>query len=512
VLKRRLPYADTSPAAGLHGGLALSERPSSVVIAVEVLALAAAVAVAVLRAPAADWDLVLLLTLLAFSVVSDVSAATTSGKVKISGSFLSLVLAMVFLGGTPACMIGVATILVGWFKWRDGKYDLLNNLVAYAWFPLIGGLVFRETSERLGLGPSDGAFYLLVLGVFVLALALNFLIIALYTCVVERTTLATLVRQLVFPVLSSEVAAATMAVGIAYLYHRVGIAAIAFFAIVLFTFQYLLGQLLISETRAEELERRGKQLTVRTRQLATLQVGVLSALLRTLDLRDRMTARHSAAVARYAREIAIAAGFSKEEQDLVHTAGLLHDLGKFIFPDRILKGDSKLTDEDWNIIKMHPYQGARVVAQMEGYGPVSEIILAHHERVDGKGYPRGLRGTDIPALSRIISVADTYDVMTARDSYRKPISSFEAIQELKRVAGAQLDAEYVELFIKILAGKDVRFRHGEDADFDAELGLDKRVAEYSMPLELQDDQVAEQPAVEETVAEETVAEETVQTV
>ena len=96
---------------------------------------------------------------------------------------------------------------------------------------------------------------------------------------------------------------------------------------------------------------------------------MLSALLRTLDLRDRMTARHSAAVARYAREIAIAAGFSKEDQDLVHTAGLLHDLGKFIFPDRILKGDSKLSDEDWNIIKMHPYQGAQVVAQMEGYGP-----------------------------------------------------------------------------------------------------------------------------------------------
>ena len=109
-----------------------------------------------------------------------------------------------------------------------------------------------------------------------------------------------------------------------------------------------------------------------------------------------MTARHCAAVARYAREIAIAAGFSKEEQDLVHTAGLLHDIGKFIFPDRILKGDTKLTDEDWKIIKMHPYQGARVVAQMEGYGPVSEIILAHHERIDGKGYPRGLKGRRDP--------------------------------------------------------------------------------------------------------------------
>jgi HD-GYP domain-containing protein (c-di-GMP phosphodiesterase class II) len=134
------------------------------------------------------------------------------------------------------------------------------------------------------------------------------------------------------------------------------------------------------------------------------------------------------------------------------------------------------------MIKMDPYQGARVVSQMEGYGPVSEIILAHHERIDGKGYPRGLRGSEIPALSRMISVADTYDVMTARDSYRTPISSFEAIQELRRVSGAQLDAEFVELFIRILAGKDVRFRHGEDADFDAELGLDKRIDEYSLPL------------------------------
>jgi hypothetical protein len=275
VLKRRPERADTTRGAGLHGGSALSERPSRFVITTELVALVAAVGLAVLVAPAANWDLVLLFTLLAFSVVSDISAATTSAKVKISGSFLSLVLAMVFLGGTPACLIGVATILVGWLKWRDAKFDLLNNLVAYAWFPLIGGLVFGEAAGALELGPADGSFYLLVLGVFVLALAVNFMIIALHTCAVERTTLRTLVRQLVVPVVSSEVAAATMAVGIAYLYHRVGIAAIALFGIVLFTFQYLLGQLLISESRAEELERRGKQLSTRTRQLATLQVGML---------------------------------------------------------------------------------------------------------------------------------------------------------------------------------------------------------------------------------------------
>ena len=299
-------------------------------------------------------------------------------------------------------------------------------------------------------------------------------------------------RKLVIPVLPSELAAALLAVGIAYLYEQVGLAAIALFGIVLFTFQYLLGQLLLSEERAEELERSGEQLRSRTEQLATLQVGVLSAIMHTLDLRDKMTARHCAAVARYAREIALAAGFSEEEQELVHTAGLMHDIGKFIFPDRILKTDTKLTEDDWQIIKMHPYQGAKVVRQMEGYGPVGDIILAHHERIDGKGYPRALKGDEIPALSRIISVADTYDVMTARDSYRKPVSSFEAIQELRRVSGAQLDGHFVEIFIQVLAGKDVKFRHGEDADFDRELGIEKRVKDYSMP------QVTGEPSVEAT--------------
>jgi putative nucleotidyltransferase with HDIG domain len=477
----------------MHGGFALSERPTRFVIAMEFLALGGAAVLAVLSAPGANWDLVLILTLLAFSVTSDLGAVETRAGAKISGSLLALIVAMVFMGGPPASVIGVITITFGWLRWRDNWRDLLINLVTYAWFPLIGGLAFAATRDATSLTADDGLFYVMVLGVFALSLLLNFTMIAGYACYEERSSFVTKAVKLLFPVFASELAAATLAVGVAFLYHRIGIAAIALFGIVLFTFQYLLGQLRVSERRAEELERRGKQLTARTRQLATLQVGMLSALLRTLDLRDRMTARHSAAVARYAREIAIAAGFSKEEQDLVHTAGLLHDIGKFIFPDRILKSDTKLTDEDWNIIRMHPYQGARVVAQMEGYGPISEIILAHHERIDGKGYPRGLKGPDIPALSRI----------TARDSYRKPISSFEAIQELKRVAGAQLDAEYVELFIKILAGKDVRFRHGEDADFDAELGLDKRVAEYSLPLEVEED-VATEPAADEAPASQTV--------
>jgi putative nucleotidyltransferase with HDIG domain len=184
-------------------------------------------------------------------------------------------------------------------------------------------------------------------------------------------------------------------------------------------------------------------------------------------------------VARYSREIAAAAGLSAREQELVHTAGLLHDIGKFIFPDHILKADRALSPDDWRIVKRHPYQGARIVSQVEGYGPIAEIVVAHHERIDGSGYPRGLRGEEIPRLARILSVADVYDVMTARDSYRTPVSSITAIAELQRVAGTQLDAGFVEAFVRLLDGRDLRYRHGEDADFDAELALERRIVAYA---------------------------------
>jgi putative nucleotidyltransferase with HDIG domain len=252
---------------------------------------------------------------------------------------------------------------------------------------------------------------------------------------------------------------------ITFVYVKVGMVAIALLAVVLAGFQHLLRELLVSQRRAS--------------QLASLQLGMMSALLHTLDARDRMTARHSAAVARYAREIARAAGLSAREQELVHTAGLLHDLGKFIFPDPILKAEAPLAPGDWRLVRRHPYQGAKIVSQVEGYGPVAEIVLAHHERIDGSGYPRRLRGEEIPDLARILSVADVYDVMTARDSYRRPVSSLEAIQELRRVAGTQLDARFVDVFVRLLAGRDMRFRHGVDADFDAELALERRVHAYA---------------------------------
>jgi putative nucleotidyltransferase with HDIG domain len=215
--------------------------------------------------------------------------------------------------------------------------------------------------------------------------------------------------------------------------------------------------------------------------LASLQVGLLSTVLQTLSMRDAMTARHSAAVARYAREVARMLGLDEREQELIHTAGLLHDIGKFILPDSVLFANRKLTDEEWELIKLHPEQGAKLVERIEGYGPVAEIVLHHHERYSGGGYPTGIAGEQIPLGARILSAADTYDVMTARDSYRRPVSSEAALAELRRVAGSQLDPQVVDAFERMILEHRVQFSHTDEADFESELAFEKRVADYARP-------------------------------
>jgi putative nucleotidyltransferase with HDIG domain len=451
----------------------MAARPTKPVIYAQFVALAAALAVAILSNSMSNWDLGLLGTLTAVSVISDLIAVRTRVRqVVVSASFLTIVICAVFLGGGPAALMGVITILAGWVKARYPRADLLINLVTYAWFPLITGIVFHAVSEAGSVATGSAAFYVLIAGVFVLGLAIDFALIAGYSCYEERSSFLTKIRRALLPLLPSELASAMLAIGVAFAYVQVGTAAVVLLGILVLVFQYLVGALLVSQERADELE-------LRARQLAGFQVALLSALLRTLDLRDRMTARHSAAVARYSREIAVEAGLSPEQQELVHSAGLLHDIGKFVLPDNILKsGRRKLSDAEWEEIKKHPYEGARIVSQIDGYQPIGEIILAHHERIDGKGYPRALAGEEIPLLARVISVADTYDVMTARDTYREPVSSYEAVIEMRRVSGTQLDSRFVEAFVRVLEGKDLAYRHGEDADFEAELALDKRIHDY----------------------------------
>ena len=170
---------------------------------------------------------------------------------------------------------------------------------------------------------------------------------------------------------------------------------------------------------------------------------------------------------------------SPEEAELAHTAGLLHDIGRFALSDRVAERGRTLTDDDWVAIRQHPELGAEMLRDLGLYGPVAEIVLCHHERIDGRGYPQGLEEDEIPQIAKIVSVAEVYDTLTAADTYRTQMSSFEALTELRRVAGSQLDEEYVEVLAQLLTGSGVEYRHADAVDFDAELNMERRIRQAS---------------------------------
>ena len=444
------------------------------ILAAQAAAFVISTIIAASTSTAADWQPIeLVLLLLVLAVGSEALTVEVRG-VRMSGSFLALVLAMALLGPAPAVAIATAAVLVdAALDWRGGVPATIN-LGTYALFPLVGSTLLGViASDPLQASEDPLGFGAAVLAIFMVTNALNFVLIAGSVGYIRGASLVDNLRLIYLKTVPAEFAAALLTAGVAFSYARIGVGAVGLLAVVLFIFQYLIRTIVDVHERGEELGRR-------TRELASLQVGLLSTVIQTLSMRDPMTARHSAAVARYAREVATMLGVDEREQDLIHTAALLHDIGKFIFPDSILFADRKLTDEEWETVRMHPEQGAKLVRRIDGYGPVADIIYCHHERYDGNGYYK-VGVDDIPLGSRIIAAADTYDVMTSRDSYRRPVSSEAALTELRRVSGSQLDPVVVETFVEMIEQRRVSFRHADHADFELELNFERRVADYASP-------------------------------
>ena len=446
-----------------------------------VLLIAVAALLAAFSSHAEDWrDPEVLALLLVFAVVGDRFEIRTRSGTYLSFCMPMFVLAAALYGPAPAAAIGAVTVLVQ----RPKAWQIVvGDIATFAMFPLITGLAAELATHWIGAGESIW-FALLVMGLFMLAWTVNVILIAAYMRMLKGRRIELELIATWRPLLSSQLAQAIATGVLAYLVLRIGAAAIIFGGILIITWSRLQRDLLEAERVRDEAQERSEQLAAVNERLRRSHFGAMRSLVRSIHLHDRMTARHSAAVARYARGIARAAGCSKEEQDLVHKAGLLHDVGKHILTDAILKGDTKLDDEQWQLVRRHPEEGARIVRLLEGHEDIAEIIHAHHERIDGRGYPRGLAGDEIPLLSRMISIADTYDVMTARDSYRDPVSSAEAIAELRRVSGAQLDPRLVEIFVSDVIGEQAAaFGHADDADFEQELSLDPPAGDGGEPAE-----------------------------
>jgi putative nucleotidyltransferase with HDIG domain len=195
-------------------------------------------------------------------------------------------------------------------------------------------------------------------------------------------------------------------------------------------------------------------------RLLTANARFATGLVAMLEESDRYTAGHSLAVATYSRDIAERMGLSRDEVDLVHLCALVHDIGKYRLPKSVLEKEGPLTLEERRLMEKHPEYGEELLlkVEVEDHGRIGKIVRHHHERIDGEGYPDRLPENEIPLLSKIISVADAYNAMTSKRSYRDAMPSQVARLRLAQAVGSQFDTTVVAAFEAILATSDEGYR------------------------------------------------------
>lgn len=476
--------ADPSPTQlGVHDLLARGVRrivnPKlkwRLFLASEVVLLAGVLGGAVLLSKTDEWTPLLLVVLLLVLALLAEWFTVELNEGMLSASLIAIVLAMGLLGPGPAAACGVAAMIHRSVAARLRASQSLNNLATFAAVPFVGGLMIRglagDVHDAHNQALTHGiVFGLIVFGVFVVTLGLNFILVGVDVRLDEGRSLVRQLREFV-PLIPGQLAAGALAAILAVAYTNLGLSVLFASIALLLIFQYLTAALVRSEERAEQLEKR-------SRQLVGLQLGVLRTLVRALETRDPTTSRHASAVARYSRALAKEVGCDKDEQEVVRTAALLHDIGKFTWPDRILHADV-VQEEDLSIVRNHPQEGAVLVGALDGYGEVADAILYHHERVDGAGYPAGLIGNEIPRASRILAICSAYDAMTAGAGYRSAMTPEEALDELRQApAHGQFDPELIESFIALLEREGPTV--AQDADFETELEFERRVREMAEP-------------------------------
>jgi HD domain len=456
-----------------------SKLTRSLFLAAEVLLVAGSVVAAAWFSTPEEWHPLALVGLLLVIAFGGQWFNVETSRGILSASLAAMVLAAGLLGPAPAGVCGIAAIGLHSAWTRRPPAQWLNNLVTCGVAAFAAGLVIRALAgDVAGAGAHSQhlaqsiIFGLIVLGALMVLLLINFLFFALELRINGDRSLTQLMQELFLPLLPGELAVGVIATILVLAYRSIGLPILVASIPVLLIFRHLAVALLRSEDRAEQLK-------ARSINLVRLQLGVVTTLVRALGKRDETSGRHAAAVATYAKALAVELGASEQEQDVVRIAGLLHEIGKFTWPDSILHAEV-IRDEDMAIVRNHPQEGAILVGALDGYGEAADAILYHHERVDGGGYPAGLIGNEIPLASRILAICSIYDTITARESYRPPMTPEEAMAELRSAArNGQLDSELVESFIALLEREGSMF--AKDADFETELEFGRRVQEMAEP-------------------------------
>ncbi|MEE1286133.1 MAG: HD domain-containing protein [Ruminobacter sp.] len=200
----------------------------------------------------------------------------------------------------------------------------------------------------------------------------------------------------------------------------------------------------------------------------TLTMRAIMSMSHAEEAKDKYTQKHSIRVAEITLLLAQKLNIEKEVLNLIYTAGMIHDIGKIGIPDSILNKPGRLTKEEFDVIKMHPTIGINILADFTEFNQIKDAILYHHERYDGKGYPTGLKGEDIPIIARILSVADAFDAMNSTRVYRPNLNKDAIIEQFEICKGTQFDPEIAQLMIDLIKSGEVEIDDIENINLENE--------------------------------------------
>jgi putative nucleotidyltransferase with HDIG domain len=413
-------------------------------IATLATALVAGLLIAGIRLEGPVWELSVLV---AVAIVAERQPVRITSHTEITVSVLPMLFAAVVYGPLDAVLVGALGLVA------DFRQPYTRWLIWTSARVLAGGLASLAVLQLLPSSPTVSELAIAVVAAAVVETTVDSLCNA--TTVVLRGTgsCREFIRS-VRPVLVSSLAVYVPAIaGLAYAYGQVSAWTVLLFFAPGFAAQTLYRLYREQREAAEGLA----QANIR---LQRANLSFATALVATLDARDRYTAGHSAAVAIYARDIAARMDLTAEEQQLAHLCGLVHDIGKIGLPPGLLEKPGALTLDERRQMETHSEIGERILANVDDYAEIAKVVRHHHERIDGEGYPSRIKGDEIPLLSRIIAVADAYNAMTSDRPYRDAMPSRVARMRLAQAVETQFDTTVVAAFEAILAGADEDYRTG----------------------------------------------------
>jgi len=417
-----------------------------------------AAALFITEVPQLEGALIVLAVLIALDVFADSSPIMTYGEGYISVGFV-FVAAMMVLFGPAGVLIAAPIEALAPLASKDIKRNLWipHNAFMFAIVYGAGALVYGLLAE---VAPDDFALVMLpaILVATLTSFTLNAFFIAVFGSIYQGRSVSQFWAKSAW-LLPHYLAFGATGLALALAYVALGLPGILAFVAPAFMFrlairQYVaktkdnVGKLQIQNTQLQEAN---VEISRVSEELRVSYDGTLEALVNALDARDQETKGHSLRVQRYmmdiAREFGVPEG-TKEWVDMSRGA-LLHDVGKIGVSDTILLKPGKLTDEEWTSMRKHPEIGFNMLKQVKFLEGAAGIILAHHERWDGMGYPKGLHEDEVPLGARIFMVCDTFDSMTSDRPYRKALSTQQALNEILKYNGTQFDPKVVEAFLDI---------------------------------------------------------------